>query len=282
MSPRRGAVAAGATMIVGLSSCGGGDQNKAAIGGSTPGPAAARTVTARVDGRTVSGHCRGERSNAPAVVLESQIGANQGQLAGLEELLMSRTLVCAYDRAGIGRSDPPGKTPRPMSELVGDLDAFVAAAKIREPHVLVGQFEGGNVAFAYAQTYPENVAGFVAMNPVPPLETVLPALKKVETAKEYAAGEAYHLGQNGEQVSFEEPMLDRPLPPGMPYAILFDDNCGGDTHCERVMPAVTRSTRALARVGDGGRVVPVDGAGDAIYRADPELVLQTVNEILKG
>ena len=119
MSQRRGAVAAGATMILGLSACGGGSEEKAALGASTPGPAAARTVTARVDGRELSGHCRGEKRDAPAVVLESGIGANQGQLAGIEELLTPRTLVCAYDRAGVGRSDPPAKTPRPVSELVG-------------------------------------------------------------------------------------------------------------------------------------------------------------------
>ena len=78
---------------------------------------------------------------------------------------MKRTLVCAYDRAGSGRSDPPAKTPRPVSELVGDLDAFATAANVPAPYVLVGELTGGNVVFAYAQTHPEKVAGFVAMNP---------------------------------------------------------------------------------------------------------------------
>ena len=75
-------------------------------------------------------------------------------------------------------------------------------------------------------------------------------------------------------------MLARPLPPSMPYAIMFDEDCDTD-FCDRVIPPLTRSMRALARVGDGGRFVRADGAGHEIYR-DPERVLQTVEEILKG
>ena len=58
----------------------------------------------------------------------------------------------------------------------------------------------------------------------------------------------------------------------MPYAIMFDEDCDTD-FCDRVIPPLTRSTRALARVGDGGRFVPADGAGHEIYAASPELVL---------
>jgi pimeloyl-ACP methyl ester carboxylesterase len=267
-------------MIVGLASCGGGSEEKqAAIGGSTPGPAAARTVTARVDGRELSGHCRGERRHEPAVVLDGGSG-RQGQLAGLEELLMKRTLVCAYDRAGIGRSDPPAKTPRPVSELVGDLDAFAAAAKVPTPYVLVGEMTGGNVVFAHAQTHPEKVAGFVAMNPWPPAETFMPAVKKVETRREYADEKAFLSGENEERVNLEEPILDTRLPPEMPYVIMFGNDCDIE-YCDRVLPVVMRSTRALAGVGDGGRFVHAKGAPQAMSR-DPELVLRTVNDLLTG
>ena len=284
MSQRRGVVAAGATMILGLSACGGGSEEKAVLGASTPGPSAARTVTARVDGRVLNGHCRGEKRDAPAVVLESGMGANQSQLAAIEELLTPRTLVCAYDRAGIGRSDPPAKTPRQVSELVADLDAFATAANVPEPYVLVGHETGGNVVLAHAQSHPEKVAGFVATNPWPPLETFMPALKKVATAEEYAGEEAFlNRGKNDERISFEAPVLDKPLPPDMPYAIMFALNCGENACCDRVRPAVMRSTRALAGIGEGGRFVPAEGSPlHELYAADPELVLQTVDEILKG
>ena len=115
--------------------------------------------------------------------------------------------MCAYDRAGIGRSDPPAKTPRPVSELVATSTRSRRRRTCPTPYVLVGQSAGGNVVFAYAQTHPEKVAGFVAMNPSPPLETFMPAVKKVETAEEYAYEKAFNRGENEEKISFEEPML---------------------------------------------------------------------------
>jgi hypothetical protein len=63
---------------------------------------------------------------------------------------------------------------------------------------------------------------------------------------------------------------------------MFDLDCGGNEYCERVSPAVTRSVRALARVGQGGRFEPVKGAGFNIYSSRPELVLATVQKLLMG
>ena len=53
----------------------------------------------------------------------------------------------------------------------------------------------------------------------------MPAVKKVVTAKEYAAEEAFVRGENDQKISFEEPMLATPLPSSMPYAIMFDEDC---------------------------------------------------------
>jgi len=114
-------------------SCGG-DANEAAERATTTSPSAVapsvRDVTAQVSGRTLSGHCRGAEKDAPAVVLDGGMGGGQSQLAALEEDLAQLTVVCGYDRAGFGESDPPAKTPRPLSDIVADLDAFIAAAKL--------------------------------------------------------------------------------------------------------------------------------------------------------
>jgi pimeloyl-ACP methyl ester carboxylesterase len=121
---------------------------------------ASRQVTATVDGRELSGHCSGtQQEGSPAILLESGMGGDQHQLSDIEARFAERTLVCAYDRAGVGASDPPAKTPRPVSELVADLDAFAAAADARPPYLLAGQSLGGNVVFRYTQAHPEKVAG---------------------------------------------------------------------------------------------------------------------------
>ena len=239
-------------------------------------------MTATVDGRELSGHCSGtQQEGSPAILLDSGMGGGQDQLSDVEQRLAGRTLVCAYDRAGVGASDPPAETPRPVSELVADLDAFAAAADARPPYLLVGQSMGGNVVFMYAQAHPENVAGFVSMNPVPPAETFIDAAKKVETKAEFAEERSFYGGANDEYASFHEPMLSDRLPSSMPYAVMFDEDCDGDTEfCARILPPLTRTTRSLAAVGDGGRFVRAKGAGHNIFDVEPELVQETINDVM--
>jgi hypothetical protein len=208
--------------------------------------------------------------------------AGQNQLSDIERQFAARTLVCAYDRAGVGASDPPARTPRSVRELVGDLDAFAAAARAAPPYLLVGQSMGGNVVFAYAQAHPQKVAGFVAMNPVPPAETWLRAAKKAMTKREFADERSFYRGERGndESTSFLDPVLSNPLPSRMPYTIVYDDDCNGDSFCRRIVKAETESTKSLAAVGDGGRFLHVKGAGHEIFTGNPELVQKTINDVL--
>jgi pimeloyl-ACP methyl ester carboxylesterase len=68
--------------------------------------------------------------------------------------------TCVYDRANLGRSDPAAG-PRGLSDLVGDVEALLQAAKIRGPYVLVGTSGGGYISAAYAYDHPDQVAGMV-------------------------------------------------------------------------------------------------------------------------
>ena len=192
MTYRRPTILAVIAALLFAAGCGGGDEDTASEKAAKATPtatveSASREVTASVDGRELSGHCSGtQQEGSPAILLDSGMGGGQHQLSDIEERFAERTLVCAYDRAGVGASDPPAKTPRPVSELVADLDAFAAAADARPPYLLAGHSMGANVVFMYAQAHPEKVAGFVAMNPVPPEETFFAAAKKVETKAEFA------------------------------------------------------------------------------------------------
>jgi pimeloyl-ACP methyl ester carboxylesterase len=269
--------------------CGGGNEDRpgeeaAKASPTAPAESAIREVTARVDGRELTGHCSGTQQNgSPAFLLESGMGGGQHQLSDIEERFAKQTLVCAYDRAGVGASDPPSEAPRPVSELVADLDAFAAAADARPPFLLVGQSMGANVVFMYAQAHPDKVAGFVSMNPVPPQETFIDAAKKVETKAEFGEERSFNQGANDEETSFHEPMLSDPLPSSMRYAVMFDEDCGGDTEfCGRILPPLTRATRSLAEVGDGGRFVRAKDAGHDIFTVDPELVQETISDVMNG
>jgi pimeloyl-ACP methyl ester carboxylesterase len=282
----------GLSVALVLIGCGGGDGDDAADRPAAPETTAAssspRQVTARLPGRTLSGHCSGKQGGMPPVVLESgmAVDADQNQLASVEQPLAKRTLVCAYDRAGVGESDPPPKTPRRLDDVAADLNAFIAAAKVTTPYVLVGFSAGGAIVFRQAQAHPGAVGGFVSMNPVPPATTFLREARKVETKQEYQDALAFfERAENEESIVFAgtERILRDPLPPTMPYAVLFDEDCGGDTgFCQRILPPLTRATKRLSEVGEGGRFVAAKGAGHNIFETQPKLVLDTVGEILEA
>jgi pimeloyl-ACP methyl ester carboxylesterase len=78
--------------------------------------------------------------------------------------------VCAYDRPGTLRyPDPPSISdrsspvamPRTAQDVVDDLHALLAAARVPGPYILVGHSLGGLFARLYAQTYPDQVRALV-------------------------------------------------------------------------------------------------------------------------
>jgi pimeloyl-ACP methyl ester carboxylesterase len=73
------------------------------------------------------------------------------------------TRVCAYDRAGMGWSDP-GPQPRTPSRIAGELHTLLINAGITGPYVLVGHSLGGKNVRLFAQQHPDEVAGMVLVD----------------------------------------------------------------------------------------------------------------------
>ncbi len=113
------------------------------------------------DGRTLRWVEAG--TGSPTVVLDAA-AAEPGSLAwaGVMPVVASRTRVVAYDRAGIGASDPVW--PLDLSTQVDDLTAV-----IREtgdgPSVVAGHSWGGLLAQLAALNHPELIAGLVLLDP---------------------------------------------------------------------------------------------------------------------
>jgi len=114
-----------------------------------------------VGGRRLHLLCTGHGS--PTVVLEA--GASSFAIDWtLVQRDVSRTnRTCAYDRAGMGWSDPSTATTRASSAL--DLHNLMAAAGEKAPFVLVGASRGGLLVRAYLLEYPDDVAGLVLVDP---------------------------------------------------------------------------------------------------------------------
>lgn len=115
-----------------------------------------------VGGRRLHLYCTGQGS--PTVILESGQANSlavwrwiQPRLAGNRA---QTTRVCAYDRAGVGWSDP-GPLPRDTRQMALELHTLLHNAAIAPPYVLVGHSFGGLVTHVYAAQYPTEVVGLV-------------------------------------------------------------------------------------------------------------------------
>ncbi len=193
------------------------------------------------------------------------------------------TMVCAWSRPGAGRSETPETLPRPISAVVVEMHDVITALEIEPPYFPIGQSAGGAVVFMFAQAYPDEVAGFVSMNPVPSYTRWIEAAAQVETPEELQELEYPDFrGENPERIVFtgNDGMLEDPLPDTMPYAVMFDEDCGGASFCDRILDPLASVQSLLADVGDGGRFVWAKGAGHEIYRsAQFQLVYDTIDEV---
>jgi pimeloyl-ACP methyl ester carboxylesterase len=109
--------------------------------------------------------CRGAPSASPTVILEAGAFGSAADWDLVLDDLARGGRVCAYDRAGIGRSPPrtggPGVTAVAL-ELRGLLDRLGE----RRPVILVGHSNGALYAETFAAMWPERVAGLVYVNGV--------------------------------------------------------------------------------------------------------------------
>jgi len=142
-------------------------------------------------GRRMNLHCMG--TGSPTVVFESGLSDWSNTWALIQPAVAKSTRACAYDRPGMGYSDP-ATAPRTPDAAVKDLKRLLDGAGIKEPVVLVGHSLGGFYAKLFAVTYPERVAGLVLVDPSEERlwERVGPALSSrfgaalVRTAREEA------------------------------------------------------------------------------------------------
>jgi pimeloyl-ACP methyl ester carboxylesterase len=123
--------------------------------------------------------------------------------------------------------------------VVSDLHALIDAADVPGPYVLVGHSAGGAFVQLYARTHPEEVAGVVALNAVPPADPWLDEATPLMTEQERTEELAYYAGRQATEdfdwnTSFAQLDAAGP-PPAVPFLVLIstiaqcespDDICG--------------------------------------------------------
>jgi pimeloyl-ACP methyl ester carboxylesterase len=138
-----------------------------------------------VGGRRLNVYCVG--SGSPAVVLDAGLGGSTFDWRRVQERIARRTRACAYDRAGMGFSDP-APPPRDAGAVVGDLHVLLQRAAIAPPYVLVGHSLGGMHVRLYADRYPREVAGMVLVDPATEdqdliFHAISPAVARLDVAE---------------------------------------------------------------------------------------------------
>ncbi len=113
-------------------------------------------------GRRLNLYCVGQGS--PTVVFDAGLGGNSAVWDLVQPAVALKTRACAYDRAGLGFSDPATRSST-SANIVDDLQRLLTAAGIKPPYILVGHSYGGMNMRLYADDYPAEVAGMVLVDP---------------------------------------------------------------------------------------------------------------------
>jgi pimeloyl-ACP methyl ester carboxylesterase len=106
--------------------------------------------------------CSGD--GEPPVVFESGIAASSLSWTPVLRDVAAFTRACAYDRAGLGWSEP-ARSPRTVPRMLHELQGVLAHAAASGPYVLVGHSFGALLVCAYAAQHQSDVAGLVLLDP---------------------------------------------------------------------------------------------------------------------
>ncbi|MBX3481255.1 MAG: alpha/beta fold hydrolase [Caulobacter sp.] len=131
-----------------------------------------------IGGRRLNLVCAGPDSDTgPLVVMEAGAFGLSADFGAIQQGLAARGIrSCAYDRAGLGRSDP-GPVPRDSQAIVGDLEKLLAASGETGPLILVGHSMAGLHLRLFTNRNLDRVAGLVLLDAAPPEAASLPVAR---------------------------------------------------------------------------------------------------------
>ena len=114
-----------------------------------------------VDGSLMHIHCQGIES--PTVLVEQGLGFYSSSWDNINSEIAKVTRVCAYDRVGMGYSEPVTRTLS-HADVISRLAKLLDAAGEYDDLVLVGYSAGGVYVREFQRRHPERVIGMVLVD----------------------------------------------------------------------------------------------------------------------
>lgn len=236
-----------------------------------------------VGGRELAITCLG--TGSPTVILEPGEGEDHTTFTAIQRVLSERTRACTYDRANIGDSGE-APTPRTTDEIVDDVRALLGAAGVDGPYVLVGRSAGATISLHHAKRHPDDVAGVLAMNPVPFAAQWVARAYPLLTQEESAGETAYYAAENGESIDYTasgEQHDALAAPDAVSLILLHSDEtqCEGDLGgpCGKTADLYITLGEEYAAAWPGARFEAV-AERHAIEQADQTGVVELIEELL--
>ncbi len=228
-------------------------------------------------------------SGVPTVVFEAGAGSSLESWVRVQGRVSRFAKTIAYDRAGNGAS-PRGPTPRDGRQIATELHMMLRNANAAPPYILVGHSLGGPYIRVFAGMYPDEVAGMVLVDPTqedlvawakerqPKTETREPRpWDEVDCAPlTFAQAQASQI-TNDIPVVLITGMGPRAIPSFAPKdlkAEVLKDR-------EVFYPAKLKFHREWVERARAGRLVVTKNSGHGIPWEEPELIVDTIKDVVK-
>ena len=131
-----------------------------------------------IGGRSLHMVCAGPQDGGPVVVFEAGAFGLSADWGAVQARLAAKGVrSCAYDRAGLGQSDP-GPRPRDGLAVAGDFEKMLAASAEPGPYIYVGHSMAGLYARLFAGRNPDKLAGLVLVDAATPESADIPMARK--------------------------------------------------------------------------------------------------------